>query len=552
MATSPRELSSSTVSPSRVHTVHGRRWSSLVHGCMVGTLPGFLGWTQWNYREAMANIGAPAADDRLEPEVVRAGIVVVLGTIMAILDTTIVAVALDTLAKDFHVSISTISWVTTGYLLALAVVIPVTGWAIHRVGAKPLYIVSLVLFIVGSAACGMAWSATSLIAFRVLQGIGGGMLMPVGQTIMARAAGVNRMGRVMGIIGVPTLLGPILGPVIGGAIVTGTTWRWIFFVNVPIGIVALILAVRFLTDTARDSEHRFDLPGFLLLSPGLALLVYGLSEVGNRGTFLDPTVLWCTGVGLVMITGFVFRSLRAPEPLMDMRLFKNRNFSVSSICIFLTGATLYGTMFLLPLYYQIVRGQSAWMAGLMMAPQGIGAAMVMRPAGMWADRYGTRSVVPLGMLILAIGTLAYTQVSASSNYWYLASALFIRGIGLGLGMMPVFAAAYRNLAPMEIPRATTATNIVRQVGGSLGVAAFAVVLQTQISSRLHIASSQALSMNPAHLPMPVLVKLAEAFSTSFWWSFGVCVLAIFPALLLPSSPPQADTAPVGAPASQRA
>ena len=240
---------------------------------------------------------------------VRAGIVVVLGTIMAILDTTIVAVALDTLAKDFHVSISTISWVTTGYLLALAVVIPVTGWAIHRIGAKPLYILSLVLFIVGSAACGLAWSATSLIAFRVMQGVGGGMLMPVGQTIMARAAGVHRMGRVMGIIGVPTLLGPILGPVIGGAIVTGTTWRWIFFVNVPIGLVALVLAIRFLTDTTRDALHRFDLPGFLMLSPGLAILVYGLSEVGNRGSFVDPTVLWCLGAGLVLIIGVTVRPI---------------------------------------------------------------------------------------------------------------------------------------------------------------------------------------------------------------------------------------------------
>ncbi len=493
----------------------------------------------------------PGVDDRLEPEVVRAGIVVVLGSIMAILDTTIVAVALDTLAKDFHVSISTISWVTTGYLLALAVVIPVTGWAIHRIGAKPLYITSLVLFIIGSAACGLAWSATSLIVFRVLQGIGGGMLMPIGQTIMARAAGVQRMGRVMGIIGVPTLLGPILGPVIGGAIVTGTSWRWIFFVNVPIGLVALVLSIRFLSDTARDALHRFDLPGFLMLSPGLAIVVYGLSEVGNRGTFADSTVLWCLGVGLLLIVGFVLRSLRAPEPLMEMRLFKNRNFTVSSICIFLTGVTLYGTMFLLPLYYQIVRGQSPWMAGLMMAPQGIGAAIVMRPAGMWADRRGTRSVVPVGMVVLALGTFAYTQVSATTSYWSLAVALFVRGIGLGLGMMPVFAAAYRGLAHVEIPRATTATNIIRQVGGSLGVAVFAVVLQTQITRRLHIPGSQALGRGIAHLPATIVSKLAEAFATSFWWSFGVCVLAVIPALLLPSTPPEA-TAGARGPAPQRA
>ena len=481
--------------------------------------------------------------EKLEPEVVRAGVVVVLGTIMAILDTTIVAVALDTLAKHFNVSISTIQWVTTGYLLALAVVIPVTGWGIHRIGAKPLYIASLGLFIAGSALCGLAWSATSLIVFRVIQGIGGGMIMPIGQTIMARAAGVHRMGRVMGIIGVPTLLGPILGPVIGGAIVTGTTWRWIFFVNIPIGLVALVLSIRYLKDTGRDKEHRFDLAGFLLLSPGLAFLVYGLSEVGNKGTFLDSTVLTTMLIGGVMIAAFVLRSLLAPEPLVDVRLFKSRNFSISTICIFLTGVTLYGTMFLLPLYYQIVRGQSPWIAGLLMAPQGIGAAIVMRPAGIWADRNGTRSVVPLGMAVLALGTFAYTQVSASTSYWYLGSALFVRGIGLGLGMMPVFAAAYNGLQPIEIPRATAATNILRQAGGSFGVALFAVVLQTQISTRLHVPAGDALASRSGPVPPGVLDELAKAFATSFWWSFAVCALCILPALALPGRPLRPATLP---------
>jgi EmrB/QacA subfamily drug resistance transporter len=492
----------------------------------------------------MTTSPSPAEDTKLGPDVIRAGTVVVLGTIMAILDTTIVAVALDTLAKDFHVSISTIQWVTTGYLLSLAVVIPVTGWAVHRIGAKPLYITSLALFIIGSALCGLAWSATSLIMFRILQGVGGGMIMPVGQTIMARTAGPKKMGQVMGIIGVPTLLGPILGPVIGGAIVTNISWRWIFFVNVPIGIVALILAVRFLKPSERDREHRFDLFGFALLSPGLALIVYGLSQVGNGGGFGSSSVKLSLTIGVVLCIGFVFRSLRAPEPLMEMRLFKNRTFSIASICIFLTGATLYGTMFLLPLYYQVVRGESPWMAGLLMAPQGIGAALMMRKAGIWSDRYGARRVVPVGMAILALGTFAYTQVSGSTNYAFLAGALFVRGIGLGLGMMPVFAASYRDLSHHEIPRATTATNILRQVGGSLGVAIFAVVLQTQIEHRLPGAGSNVLGQSATAIPVEVVDKLAQAFATSFWWSFGTCLLAVIPALFLPSAPAAVPSAPM--------
>ena len=499
-----------------------------------------------------SDAAAPATpDDKLSPEVRRAGVVVVLGTIMAILDTTIVAVALPTLAKDFHVTVSTIQWVTTGYLLALAVVIPLSGWAMHRFGGKPVYMTSLVLFVVGSILCGLAWSATALIAFRVLQGFGGGMIMPVGQAIMARTAGPEKMNKVMAVIGIPTLLGPILGPVIGGAIVTNMSWRWIFFVNVPIGIVALVLAARFLETTPSDRDHRFDLFGFLLLAPGLALLVYGLSLVGNDGGFsrnVDASLV----AGVLLCAGFVWRSLRAPEPLLDMHLFRRRSFSVATVCIFLTGATLYGTMFLLPLYYQVCRGESPWLAGLLMAPQGIGAALAMRPAANLADRYGPRRTVPWGMALLALGTLAYTQVSGTTSYAFLAVALFVRGIGLGFGMMPVFAASYRGLTHAEVPRASTATNIIRQVGGSIGVAVFAVVLSNQIARRFPGQDTSLGTMAAHALPPGVVNRLAEAFATSFWWSFAVCALAVVPALFLPGRlevTAAVGTAPVGAAAT---
>src|ERR1700722_8349304 len=219
----------------------------------------------------------------LTPELRRISSVVVLGSIMSILATTIVAVALDTLGKDFHVPVSTIQWVTTGYLLALAIVIPVTGWAVDRFGAKPMWMMSLGLFIIGSSLCGRASSDNSLIAFRFLQGLGGGMIMPIGQTIMARAAGPQRMGRVMSLIGIPTLLAPILGPVLGGLIIDNVSWRWIFLVNVPIGVLAIVLSLRFLPSGERQDAGRLDLVGALLLSPGLAVAVYGLSEGGGSG-----------------------------------------------------------------------------------------------------------------------------------------------------------------------------------------------------------------------------------------------------------------------------
>ena len=484
------------------------------------------------FREIECTMSSPTKE-RFEPALIRAAVVVVLGTIMAILDTTIVAVALRTLSVDFHASVSSIQWVTTGYLLSLAIVIPISGWAMHRFGAKPVYMWSIALFTLGSLLCSFAWSVESLIIFRVLQGFGGGMIMPVGQAIMARIAGPQRMGRVMGIVGVPQLLGPILGPVLGGLIVSNTSWRWIFIVNVPIGLVALWLSRTFLAPSPSDRDHSFDSLGFAFLAPGLALVVYGLSEVGVRGGFSGAAVWDSLIIGGVLTLGFVLRSLKATEPLMDLRLFKDSTFSVSAIGIFLTGATLYGTMFLLPLYYQIDRGEAAWKAGFLMAPQGIGAALVMRAAGALMDKYGPRYVAACGFTVMTIGTFAYTSVTSHTSYSFLAVALLLRGIGLGFAMMHVIAASYRNLQPHQVPRATSATNIIRQIGGSLGVAIFAVVLDTQIHDRLGVAGNLVQSGHGTP-PPSALILLAQAFAHSFWWACGSCALAIIPVLFLPT------------------
>src|SRR3984885_9768428 len=391
---------------------------------------------------------SPATAFRLTPELRRTSTVVVMGALMSILDTTIVAVALATLGRDFHVSVTPIQWVATGYLLALAIVTPVTGWAVDRFGAKRLWMGSTALFIIGSSLCGLAWSADSLIFFRILQGIGGGMLLPLGQPILARAAGPQRMGRVMSIIGVPMVLGPIMGPVIGGLIVSHYSWRWIFYINVPIGIVTLILSQRWLPRF--DSDERFgsafDTLGFCLLSPGLAALVYALSEVGTTGSVTSPSVIVSFVLGLVLMAGFIAHALHIKNPLLDLHPFKNRNFAIANVCIFVIGATLFGSMFLLPIYYQVARGQEAWVAGLLMAPQGIGAACIMRWAGSITDRLGPRRVVPFGILLMAAATVPFCFVTNSTNEGWLALTLFARGLGLGLSMMPVTAAAYFDLS----------------------------------------------------------------------------------------------------------
>src|SRR5256885_13104878 len=261
----------------------------------------------------------PAASGKIEPHVWHVAGVVVLGMLMSILDTTIVNVALRTLGRDLHSSISQIQWVVTGYLLSLAAVIPVTGWAARRFGAKRVYMTSLVLFTAGSALCAVAASATSLVLFRVLQGAGGGMIMPVGQLIMAQVAGPQRMGRVLGVVAMPAMLAPILGPVVGGAILQNLHWSWIFLVNVPIGVVAFIACWRTLPETESGEAGRLDVLGLALLSAASTAVVYGLAELGSNGDMTAPLVIWPVAIGVPLSVAFVAHALRVPRPLLDVR-----------------------------------------------------------------------------------------------------------------------------------------------------------------------------------------------------------------------------------------
>ncbi len=477
-----------------------------------------------------------ASDDRIDRGILVLSSVVVLGAIMSILDTTIVNVALDTLGRDFRTSLATIQWVTTGYLLALSIVIPLTGWAMCRFGAKRVWMVSVALFLLGSILCGAAWSVDALIGFRVLQGFGGGMIMPVGQAILARAAGPQRMGRVMSIVGVPMLLGPVLGPVIGGLLVEYTTWRWIFFVNVPIGALALVLAWRLLPRQEVDRDEKLDVRGLVLLSPGLALLVYGLSAAGSGGGFGGTRTVVGLALGAGLVAAFVLHARRRGEAaLLDVGLFRRRAFTGAAATSFLFGVAIFGVMILLPLYYQVVRGEGALGAGLLMAPQGVGAAMAMPLAGRLTDRIGAGWVVPVGLTVAMLGTAAYTQVGPNTSYGLLAASLWVRGLGLGATMMPAMAAAYASLQEREIPRATTSINIIQRVGGSVGTALLAVVLQREIvaaaGSRTHGLGNLG-AVSPA-VRTQLAAPLADGFARTFWLALFLTAVAYVPALLLP-------------------
>jgi EmrB/QacA subfamily drug resistance transporter len=472
----------------------------------------------------------------LDRRTILVAAVVLLGTIMSTLDTTVINVAIDRLGRDFNASLTTIQWVVTGYTLALAAVIPATGWAADRFGTKRIYLGSLALFMLGSMSCAVAWSAGALITFRVLQGVGGGMLLPVVMTILTRQAGPDRMGRVMGILGVPLLVAPILGPILGGWLVDDVSWRWIFLINVPIGVVAIVLAQIVLERDRPQPAHKLDWPGMALLSPGLTLLIFGLAESSGSDGFAALKASLPIVAGAALIIGFLRRSWRAEEPLIDIRTFTQTRAGAAAGTFLLFAVAFFGALLLIPLYYQTVRGTSALQAGLLMAPLGLGAMITMPLAGKLSDRHGPTRWPAFGIPVLVIGMVPYAFVTATTSYVLLCGASFVLGLGMGLAMMPTMTAAMQAVPSAAIARTSTAMNIIRQSGASIGTAILSVVLASAISDRV-VAGVR-----------PSSASLAGAFAHTFACGVALLALAFLPALAmaLGSRVSSAVTSPAGA------
>jgi len=459
--------------------------------------------------------------DRLDPYVWRVAVVVVLGSIMSIFDTTIVNVALDTLHRKLHSPLSDIQWVITGYLLALATVIPLTGWASRRFGAKKVYLVSLALFTIGSALCGVAASTTGLIVFRVLQGVGGGMIMPVGQLILADTAGPQHMGRVISVTGVPTMLGPVLGPTLGGLILSTGSWQLIFYVNVPIGIVAMVLALRILPASGLQAKPpRLDWRGLALMATGLPLLTYGLAEIGITHGFSSGKVIVPVLASAVLLPLFVWHALGAKTPLLDLHLYRRRTYASASLVMFFFGGALFGAIILLPLYFQQLRGESVIDTGLLLGPQGLGMALIMPFVGRLVARVGGGPLAFGGVALTLVAGVPLALIGAHTSLVWLSVVQFVRGIGIGFSFMPAFVAALAALERHELPDASPQLNVLMRIGGSIGTAVLAVVLERAIISAG---------------PHPGPAAIAGAYGTAFWWSFGISVAALVPCAWLTMS-----------------
>ena len=476
----------------------------------------------------------------LDSAILKVAAVVVLGAIMSILDVTVVSVALPTFAFEFQTSYANVAWTMTGYTLALATVIPLTGWAADRFGTKRLYITALVLFVLGSVLCSFAWDITSLIAFRVLQGFGGGMLTPLGMTILTRAAGPERIGRVMAVLGVPMLLGPIAGPILGGYLIDVASWHWIFIINLPIGVVALVVAAVVLPKDDPKPSESFDFLGMLLLSPGLALFLFGVSSIPETQTVASARVLVSAVVGLLLIGAFVVHALRITHPLIDLRLFANRNLTVSVVALTLFSIAFFGAGLLFPSYFLQVRGETTLWAGLLLAPQGLGAVISMPIAGQLADKIGPGKIVVAGLVLITVGVAVFTQVGASTSYVLLLGALFVMGLGLGATMMPIVTAALQTLRDSEVARGSTLMNIVQQAAGSIGTAVLSVVLTNQLQSKDFANAAIASQSDPSiadQLPPGAvesgLSQAADSFGTAFMIAAILMVVTLIPGLLLP-------------------
>ncbi|MFG3422555.1 DHA2 family efflux MFS transporter permease subunit [Micromonospora sp. NPDC048063] len=497
-----------------------------------------------------------ATSDKLDGAVLKVAGVVVLGAIMSILDVTVVSVALPTFQREFDATYAQVAWTMTAYTLALATVIPLSGWAADRFGTKRLYMVALALFTIGSVLCATADTIGQLIGYRVLQGLGGGMLMPIGMTIMTRAAGPHRIGRLMAVLGIPMLLGPIGGPILGGWLIDTASWHWIFLINLPIGAIALVYAALALPKDAPEPSESFDFVGMLMLSPGLALFLYGVSTLPEAGTFADTEVWAPMLVGGALVVAFVLYSFKPRHPLLDLRLFANRNLTIASVTMFVFIIAFMGAGILFPSYFLLVRGESTLAAGLLIAPQGIGAMMTMPIAGMLADRVPVGRTVPFALVLIAAGFFTFTQLGPDTSYWLLCGSLFVMGLGMGGTMMPIMTSALKTLSAHEVARGSTLVNILQQIGGSVGAAVMSVILTNELNGSRPIPGvtdpsgepvteaglATAVQQQPEltqQFPVdPSLIDrgldfAAGAFANTFWIGFALVLATFIPAAFLP-------------------
>ncbi|TCL59823.1 EmrB/QacA subfamily drug resistance transporter [Kineothrix alysoides] len=443
--------------------------------------------------------------------------ILVLGAVMPLLDSTMVNIAIKHLSNDFSIGLELIQWVITGYVLSMAISVPLAGWMVQRFNGKRLMIGANIVFLAASIASGFSWSIHSLIIFRIVQGFSAGFIMTLVTTLCVEIAGRERMGRLMSTIGIPTVLGPILGPVIGAVIVQFLSWRYIFFVNIPIGILAIALMILKLPDfTPTNKKVKFDFIGIILLGASSAALIYGITKAAKNATFNNSTTIGFVIAGAVILAAYVIYAVFKKEhAILPLPLFKMKNFSAVMVGLFLAGIATNGPMLLLPLFFQNIKGFSVLSAGLILIPQGIGMLVARPLIGKLTDKLGARNVVLISLTLAIVGTIPFVFFNEASSLIVMSIVLFVRGIGIGGIAIPMMTDAYTGMVKQEIAQASVGTRLVQNIGGAFGSAVLATVVSLSIQDKV-----------------PTTPLMTTAYHNGFTLALVLSVVLLIPAMFL--------------------
>ncbi|ANF97143.1 DHA2 family efflux MFS transporter permease subunit [Paenibacillus bovis] len=441
---------------------------------------------------------------------------IALGAIAPMLDSTMINIAIDPLNQAFHTTLAIVQWAITGYILALAVAVPISGWLMNRYNGKRIFIGAVIAFGLLSILTGISWNISIFVFFRLLQGFSAGIITALMSALLVKTAGPDHLGKVIAIVSTPMILGPILGPVIGGMIIQIASWHWIFFINVFILCIAVPLMIKYIPDFEPfDKNSRLDMPGIILLSTISAVLIYGITQASGYASFHNRETLLWVGIGLVLIAVYMaYDHMRGHQTVLPMNLFAHRSFAASSAGLFLANMAIIGPMLILPLFFQSFRHFTAIESALALIPQGVGMLITRPLIGTMIDRIGAKYVVIVSLGLALIGSVPLVFITDQTSMIWIAFLLFIRGTSVGGIMLPLTSDAYTGLDSRQIPEASIGINIIENLGSSFGSAVMATVVASSIS------------------PIQSAMDHPEGYQAGFLVSAIVLALIFFPGLLL--------------------
>lgn len=479
---------------------------------------------------------------RIEKSTIVIALVIVFGAMAPLLDSTMINIAINNLVTDLHSTVTTVQWTVTCYLLATGVAVPFSSWLLNRFDGKHVFLAGEVLFGIGSLLAAVAPNIQFLIGARLVQGFAGGIIMPLLTTLIVQTAGAAVMGQMMATVGLPMILGPLFGPILGGVIIKLASWRWIFWVNIPVVLISMALILWKMPHyPAQDKTAKLDVGGILLLILASSSLIYGMVQAAHSGNFTNHTTVTFGIGGLVALLGYVgWAALRRERAVLPLSLFRFRSFDGSGLGLFLAGTVLNGAMLLLPLYFQNVRQMSVLMAALALLPQGVGMLISRGVTGRLTDQLGAKYVVLVSVVITFVGTLPFYWFDQHTAGWLIAIVLFVRGIGAGGIMMPLMADAYTGMRADQVPSATIGSRIIQNIGSAFGSALVTTVVMSFSAAHVRTFEAQLHAgqapVSAAHLQAYTLAHLTAIRTQSFQMGFaliaGAALVIILPTLLL--------------------